>query len=60
VAVNRAFPLEALGVGGSDQLVLELGGPITPLAIRLPQRNPQQAPHEATAFSLLMPVRLTD
>ena len=64
VAVNRAFLLDALGVGGSDQLVLELGGPITPLAIRLPQQNPeqnpQQAPLEATAFSLLMPVRLTD
>jgi len=68
VAVNRAFLLDALGVGGSDQLVLELGGPITPLAIRLPQQNPeqnpqqnpQQAPLEAAAFSLLMPVRLTD
>lgn len=52
VAVNREFLLEALIVGGNDQLVLELGGPIAPLAIRLPQ--------EGTAFSLLMPVRLTD
>ena len=52
VAVNREFLLEALTVGGNDQLVLELGGPIAPLAIRLPQ--------EGTAFSLLMPVRLTD
>ena len=52
VGVNREFLLEALSVGGGDQLVLELGGPISPLAIRLPEPD--------TAFSLLMPVRLTE
>ena len=52
VGVNRDFLLEALSVGGGDQLVLELGGPISPLAIRLPEPD--------TAFSLLMPVRLTE
>ena len=52
VGVNREFLLEALGSGGSDQLVLELGGPISPLAIRLPEPD--------TAYSLLMPVRLTE
>jgi DNA polymerase III sliding clamp (beta) subunit (PCNA family) len=52
VGVNRAFLLDALGRGGRDQLVLELGGPITPLAIRLPEQE--------STFSLLMPVRLDD
>jgi len=47
VRVNRDFLLEALAAGGSDQLVLELGGPIAPLAIRFPAR--------ADTFSLLMP-----
>lgn len=47
VAVNRDFLLEALAAGDSDQLVLEFGGPITPLAIRFPSR--------ADTFSLLMP-----
>jgi DNA polymerase III sliding clamp (beta) subunit (PCNA family) len=56
VAVNREFLLEALAVSGSDQLVLELGGPIAPLAIRLPADDSA----EQTAFSLLMPVRLTE
>ncbi|MDH6126798.1 MerR family transcriptional regulator [Kitasatospora sp. GP82] len=51
VGVNRDFLLEAVAVGGADQLVLELGGPITPLAIRFPDR--------ADTFSLLMPVALS-
>ncbi|WP_231607756.1 MerR family transcriptional regulator [Streptacidiphilus albus] len=50
VGVNREFLLDALAVSGRDQLVLELGGPITPLALRLPERE--------DTFSLLMPVRL--
>ncbi|MBC3842429.1 MerR family transcriptional regulator [Streptacidiphilus sp. 4-A2] len=49
--VNRGFLLEALRVGGRDDLVLELGDPMAPLAIRPPEP-------EASAFSLLMPVRL--
>jgi DNA-binding transcriptional MerR regulator len=47
IGVNRDYLLNALG--SHDQLVLELDGPITPLAIRLPDR---------ADWSLLMPVRL--
>lgn len=50
VAVNQEFLLEALAVGTQSQLVLELGGAISPLAIR-------PAAGEG-AFSLLMPIRL--
>jgi DNA polymerase-3 subunit beta len=50
VAVNREFLLEALDAGGSGQLVLELDGPIKPLAVRVPG--------DAHRFSILMPVRL--
>ncbi|MEV6597169.1 MerR family transcriptional regulator [Actinoplanes sp. NPDC051346] len=46
VAVNRDFLLEALDAGGAGQLVLELDGPIAPLAIRA-----------AGTYSILMPVR---
>jgi DNA-binding transcriptional MerR regulator len=53
IGVNGAFLLDALAAAGEDQLVLELGGPIAPLAIRHPG-----ADREAT-FSLLMPVRLS-
>jgi DNA polymerase III subunit beta len=49
VAVNREFLLEALDAGGAGQLVLELDGPIKPLAIR-PAGAEQR-------FSILMPVR---
>ncbi|MEV6298271.1 MerR family transcriptional regulator [Actinoplanes sp. NPDC051861] len=49
VAVNREFLLEALDAGGSGQLVLELDGPVRPLAVR--------APGETDRFSILMPVR---
>jgi DNA polymerase III subunit beta len=48
VGVNRDFLLDALA--DHDQLTLELDGPITPLAIRVPDR---------TDWSLLMPVDLT-
>ncbi|MEV6487227.1 MerR family transcriptional regulator [Actinoplanes sp. NPDC051633] len=48
VAVHRDFLLQALDAGGAGQLVLELDGPIHPLAIRTAQRD---------RFSLLMPVR---
>ncbi|MCA2213330.1 DNA polymerase III subunit beta family protein [Jidongwangia harbinensis] len=48
VAVNREFLLQALDAGGAGQLVLELDGPIRPLAVRVP---------DADRFSLLMPVR---
>ncbi|MFF2350072.1 MerR family transcriptional regulator [Kitasatospora sp. NPDC058115] len=50
VAVNRDFLLEALPAGADGPLVLELGGPIAPLAIRTPGRP--------GTFSVLMPVRL--
>jgi len=46
VAVNREFLLQALDAGGPGQLVLELDGPIKPLAIR-----------GTAGFSILMPVR---
>jgi DNA-binding transcriptional MerR regulator len=54
VAVNREFLLDALAASARDQLVLELGSPIAPLAVRLP------AEEDEHTFSLLMPVRLTD
>jgi DNA polymerase III sliding clamp (beta) subunit (PCNA family) len=46
IAVNREFLLQALDAGGAGQLVLELDGPIKPLAVR-----------GAGTFSILMPVR---
>ncbi|BEP15699.1 MerR family DNA-binding transcriptional regulator [Acidothermaceae bacterium B102] len=49
IGVNREFLLEALVAGGEGQLVLELDGPIAPLAIR---------PVARESFSLLMPTRL--
>ncbi|MFI2712948.1 MerR family transcriptional regulator [Micromonospora sp. NPDC018662] len=49
VGLNREYLLDALDAGGS-QLVLELDGPITPLAVRRAD--------DARAFSILMPVRL--
>jgi DNA polymerase-3 subunit beta len=49
VAVNREFLLEALDAGGAGQLVLELDGPIMPLAVR--------TPGDGDRFSVLMPVR---
>ncbi|MEU3275885.1 MerR family transcriptional regulator [Streptomyces antibioticus] len=52
VAVNRDFLLQALSAGARDELVLELGAPTVPLAIR--------RPHDENAFSILMPVRLDD
>jgi DNA polymerase-3 subunit beta len=48
VAVNREFLLQALDAGGAGQLVLELDGPIHPLAVRVPGES---------RFSILMPVR---
>ena len=48
VAVNREFLLQALDAGGAGQLVLELDGPIHPLAVRVPGEP---------RFSILMPVR---
>ena len=49
VAVNREFGLQALDAGGAGQLVLELDGPIRPLAVRVPSDD--------TRFSIVMPVR---
>jgi DNA polymerase III sliding clamp (beta) subunit (PCNA family) len=49
VAVNRGFLLEALDAGDRGQLVLELDGPVRPLAVRVPD--------DADRFSILMPVR---
>ena len=51
MGLNREFLLQALDAGGGGQLVLELDGPIAPLAIRVPDR--------AGDVSMLMPVRLT-
>lgn len=48
VAVNRDFLLQALDAGGAGQLVLELDGPVRPLAVRAIDHD---------RFSLLMPVR---
>ncbi|HEX5741393.1 MAG TPA: MerR family DNA-binding transcriptional regulator [Pilimelia sp.] len=50
VAVNPEFLLEALDAGGAGPLVLELDGPIRPLAVR--------TPGDASRMSVLMPVRL--
>ncbi|WP_078853817.1 MerR family transcriptional regulator [Streptomyces sp. FxanaA7] len=52
VAVNREFLLHALTAGARDELILELGAPTAPVAIRRPD--------DEGAFSLLMPVRLDD
>jgi DNA polymerase-3 subunit beta len=49
VAVNRGYLLEALNAGDPGQLVLELDGPVMPLALRLP--------NDEDTFSILMPVR---
>jgi DNA polymerase-3 subunit beta len=49
VAVNRGFLLEALTAADHGQLVLELDGPVMPLAIRVPD--------DEGRFSILMPVR---
>ncbi|MFJ1541508.1 MerR family transcriptional regulator [Micromonospora chalcea] len=49
VGLNREYLLDALG-SGDGQLVLELDGPIAPLAVRRAD--------DAHAFSVLMPVRL--
>lgn len=50
VGVNRGYLLEALDATGQGQLLLELDGPIAPLAVRLPD--------DSRTFSILMPVRL--
>ncbi|MFD7614416.1 MerR family transcriptional regulator [Streptomyces sp. NPDC059828] len=50
IGVNRDFLLQALAAGDRDRLVLELGGPTAPLAIR-------RLDNEHT-YSLLMPVRI--
>jgi DNA-binding transcriptional MerR regulator len=49
VAVRREFLLEALDAGAAGQLLLELDGPIKPLAFRVPGDD--------SRFSILMPVR---
>lgn len=50
IGVNREFLLQALDSTGTGQLILDLDGPIAPLAIRRAE--------PAEAFSLLMPTRL--
>ncbi|MEU4566977.1 MerR family transcriptional regulator [Micromonospora sp. NPDC023956] len=50
VGVNREFLLDALEAAGGGQLVLELDGPITPLAVRRPDDD--------STYSLLMPIKL--
>jgi DNA polymerase-3 subunit beta len=49
VAVRREFLLQALDAGAAGQLVLELDGPIRPLAFRVPGDD--------SRVSILMPVR---
>ncbi len=51
LGVNREFLLQALDAGGAGQLVLDLDGPLAPLALRDPSR-----PGDVT---LLMPIRLS-
>ncbi len=50
VGVNPEFLLEAVAAGGDGQLMLELDGPIRPLAVRRAD--------DTRAFSMLMPIRL--
>ncbi|MBQ1051732.1 MerR family transcriptional regulator [Micromonospora sp. C51] len=50
VGVNGGYLLDALHAAGGPRLVLELDGPVTPLAIRRPD--------DPAAFSILMPIRL--
>ncbi|MFD0276621.1 MerR family transcriptional regulator [Kitasatospora sp. NPDC127111] len=52
VAVNRDFLLDALRAGGPEQLVLEITGPIAPLAIRTAGRD--------GTYSILMPIRVPE
>ncbi|MGW4561534.1 DNA polymerase III subunit beta family protein [Streptomyces sp. NPDC004561] len=52
VAVNREFLLDALAAGARDRLILEVGTPTVPIAIRRPD--------DEGSFSILMPVRLED
>jgi DNA-binding transcriptional MerR regulator len=52
VAVNREFLLHALAAGARDELILELGAPTAPIAVRRLD--------DEGAFTLLMPVRLDD
>ncbi|MFD5467640.1 MerR family transcriptional regulator [Kitasatospora sp. NPDC127059] len=52
IALNRDFLLDALQAANPEQLLLELGGPIAPLAIRTPGR--------AGTYSVLMPIRLPE
>ncbi|MFI2430971.1 MerR family transcriptional regulator [Streptomyces sp. NPDC018693] len=52
VAVNREFLIDALAAGTRDRLMLELGAPTAPIAIRRPD--------DEDTFSILMPVRLED
>ncbi|MGW1541372.1 DNA polymerase III subunit beta family protein [Streptomyces sp. NPDC002309] len=52
VAVNRAFLLDALTAAAGDELVLELGAPTAPIAVRRAD--------DEDSFSILMPVRLED
>jgi len=51
VGLDREFLLEALAASGARQLVLELDGPLTPLAVRAPGRLEH--------VTLLMPVALS-
>ncbi|SCF12221.1 DNA polymerase III sliding clamp (beta) subunit, PCNA homolog [Micromonospora carbonacea] len=48
--VNGRYLLDALDAGDRGQLLLELDGPIAPLAVRRPD--------DADAYSILMPIRL--
>ncbi|RKN47273.1 MerR family transcriptional regulator [Streptomyces hoynatensis] len=52
IAVNRHYFLQAIDAAAHDRLVLQLGEPTTPLAIRVPT-------DEERRLSILMPVRLS-
>ncbi|MER6064088.1 MerR family transcriptional regulator [Streptomyces sp. NPDC001792] len=52
VGVNRTFLLDALTAGARSELILEVGAPTAPLAVRRPD--------DEQTFSILMPVRLED
>ncbi|WAZ26326.1 MerR family transcriptional regulator [Streptomyces cinnabarinus] len=52
VAVNREFLLDALAAGARERLILEIGAPTAPIAIRRPD--------DEDTFSMVMPVRLED
>jgi DNA-binding transcriptional MerR regulator len=63
IGVNREYLLQALAAAGREQLTLELGGPVAPLALRAAEGAAEGTPGDAAGdaaepLSLLMPVSL--